>query len=168
MTRKKAAPKPSKSDTTIKTKSIFDFLNCLFLHKTPWEDLSEQDKKAFSPYIINRFISMHPDYIELVNYFQQFNIGDMKPREVYRMYLDILPKGKFYAKYIKSKTDSESKISSQLIEFVANTENWSKHETVENLSHLLEFPEGMESIKLHLKMHGISDSEMVKVYKLSK
>lgn len=166
MPPKKKVSKPKKETGAIKTKSIFDFLQCLFVSKTSWEDLSDQDKKAFSPYMINRFISMHPDYVQLVNYFQQFNIGEMKPREVYRMYLDILPRGKFYAKYIKSSKDTDTKISSSLIEFIAKTENWSKHEAEDNLSYLIDFPAGIESIKQHLKNYGISDSEIAKTYKI--
>ena len=99
----------------LKTKSIFDFLNCLFVSKTKWDDLSELDKKAFSPYMINRFISMHPDFVGVVNYLQQYTISGMNPREVYKLYLDFLPKQKFFSKYIKSSAEKSNKLSDDLI-----------------------------------------------------
>ena len=149
---------------SVKTKSIFDFLNCLFVTKTKWNDLSEMDKKAFSPYMINRFISMHPDYIGIVNYLQQYTISGMNPREVYKMYLDLLPKQKFFSKYIKASGDKEGKISEELIGLVSKQERWSTDETFVNLSFILSQPNGSGTIKTYLKMFGIDDKEAGKKY----
>jgi hypothetical protein len=150
----------------VKTKGIFDFLNCLFVTKTKWDDLSELDKKAFSPYMINRFISMHPDYISIVNYLQQYTITGMNPREVYKLYLDLLPKQKFFAKYIKAKNDESEKFAPKLVEFLSTQEQWSKDETVDNLSFITSMPEGNEMLKDYLKMYGIGADEAKKVYKI--
>ena len=149
---------------SVKTKSIFDFLNCLFVTKTKWNDLSEMDKKAFSPYMINRFISMHPDYIGIVNYLQQYTISGMNPREVYKMYLDLLPKQKFFSKYIKASGDKEGKISEELIGLVSKQERWSTDESYANLSFILSQPNGSSTIKTYLKMFGIDDKDAGKKY----
>jgi hypothetical protein len=150
----------------VKTKGIFDFLNCLFVTKTKWDDLSELDKKAFSPYMINRFISMHPDYISIVNYLQQYTITGMNPREVYKLYLDLLPKQKFFAKYIKAKNDESEKFAPKLVEFLSTQEQWSKDETIENLSFITSAPEGNTMLKDYLKLYGIGSDEAKKVYKI--
>jgi len=150
----------------VKTKGIFDFLNCLFVTKTKWDDLSELDKKAFSPYMINRFISMHPDYISIVNYLQQYTITGMNPREVYKLYLDLLPKQKFFAKYIKAKNDESEKFAPKLVEFLSTQEQWSKDETIENLSFITSMPEGNTMLKDYLKLYGIGGDEAKKVYKI--
>lgn len=155
------------AEAKLKTKGIFDFLNCLFVTKTKWNDLSELDKKAFSPYMINRFISMHPDYISIVNYLQQYTISGMNPREVYKLYLDLLPKQKFFAKYIKSKNDDSEKFSPKLVEFIAKQEQWSKDETIENLSFITSTKEGNTILKEYLKLYGISSDEAKKVYKIA-
>lgn len=149
---------------SLKSKSIFDFLNCLFYTKTKWDDLSELDKKAFNPYMINRFISMDMDYVGIVNYLQQYTITGMAPREVYKLYLDFLPKRKFFAKYIKSATEKSEKVSKNLLEFISRQENWSEDETYENLLYMLSTPSGVSAIKQYLKMFGFTDAEISKNY----
>jgi len=97
-----------KSDTaTIKAKSLFDHLGGLTYQKTSWESLSEMDRKSFSPFMVNRFLSMNMDYLELVNEYQKFTIGNMGTREVYKFYLDVLPKRKSFDKYVKGKDDNK-------------------------------------------------------------
>lgn len=155
------------SEIKLKTKSIFDFLNCLFVTKTKWDDLSELDKKAFSPYMINRFISMHPEYVNIVNYLQQYTISGMNPREVYKLYLDLLPKQKFFAKYIKAKNDDSEKLAPRLIEFIAEQEQWSTDESKENILFILSMPDGTQLIREYLKMFGIGSDEAKKVYKIA-
>lgn len=150
----------------IKTKSIFDFLNCLFVSKTKWEDLSESDKKAFSPYMINRFISMHPDFVGVINYLQQYTISGMNSREVYKLYLDFLPKQKFFSKYIKSNAEKDGKISDELVTFIARQEQWSTDESYTNLQFILESKGGVELIKSYLKMYGIDEKESSKKYNI--
>lgn len=100
-------PKTKKS-TTVKAKGLFDHLNQITAGKKAdyWKELSESERKTFSSFMINRFISMAPDYIELVNEIQQYGLSD---EQVYRVYMDLLPKQKMWNKYIKgAKTDSES------------------------------------------------------------
>lgn len=155
------------AEAKLKTKTIFDFLNCLFLTKTKWEDLSELDKKAFAPYMINRLISMHPDYISIVNYLQQYTISGMNAREVYKLYLDLLPKQKFFAKYVKNKNDDSEKFSPKLVELVSKQEQWSTDETIDNLSFIMSNSEGNGIMKDYLRMYGIGDDEAKKIYKIS-
>lgn len=152
------------SDT--KTKSIFDFLSCLFDKKTNWNDLSEMDKKAFSPYMINRFISMHPDYVGIVNYLQQYTIVGMNPKEVYKLYLDLLPKQKFFAKYIKSKNDESEKLSPSLVQFISSKENWSTDETKDNILFILSNKDGSKIIKEYLTSYGVNSDDIKKIYKI--
>ena len=46
---------------------------------------------------------MDKDFIEIVNFFQKYAIGTLEPREVYKWYCEVLPKGKRFNKYIKGK-----------------------------------------------------------------
>ena len=43
--------------------------------KVKCDSLSELDRKSFSPYMINRFLSMNMDFVELINEFQKFIQG---------------------------------------------------------------------------------------------
>ena len=83
--------------------TIIDWMNQLLVHKKHWNDYSEDEQKKFNPFIINRWLSMDSEFIEIVNYFQKYSIGTLESREVYKWYCDILPKGKRFNKYIKGK-----------------------------------------------------------------
>lgn len=86
-----------------KAASLFDHLSFITDKKRKWETLSESDRKSFSPYLINRWLSMTPDLIEYVDMFQRYTIGLLAPEHVYKLYYDFLPKKKFFSKYIKGK-----------------------------------------------------------------
>ena len=83
--------------------TIIDWMNQLLVHKKHWDDFTEDEQKKFSPFIINRWLSMDKDFIEVVNVFQKYAIGTLEPREVYKWYCEVLPRGKRYNKYIKGK-----------------------------------------------------------------
>jgi hypothetical protein len=147
----------------MKIKSIFDFINCLTIDKVPWESLSESDMKAFSIFMVNKWLSMNMDYIGIVNFLQQFNLVGMDKREAYNLYLDLLPKKKVYLKYVsKNKDDHIKEYNSKLIDFISFQENWSKFETEENIELLnvtLEYQIFLKLILEYLNMYGISDND---------
>ena len=87
--------------------TIFDWVNNILVSKKHWNEFTEDEQKKFSPFIINRWLSMDKDFIEIVNYFQKYAIGTLEPREVYKWYCDVLPKGKRFNKYIKGKRDKK-------------------------------------------------------------
>ena len=109
--------------------TIFEWINQILVHKKPWDSFNESDQKAFSPFIINRWLSMDEEFIEVVNYFQKYAIGTLEPREVYKWYCDILPRGKRFNKYIKGKRDK--KYDKELIDIISNHFECSKLQTKE-------------------------------------
>ena len=98
--------------------TIIDWMNQLLVHKTHWDDFTEDEQKKFSPFIINRWLSMDNEFLEIVNFFQKYSIGTLEPREVYKWYCDMLPKGKRFNKYIKGKKDK--KYDAELLDIVGN------------------------------------------------
>ena len=106
--------------------TIFDWINQILVHKKHWDDFTEDEQKKFSPFIINRWLSMDKEFIEIVNYFQKYSIGTLESREVYKWYCDILPKGKRFNKYIKGKKDKKYDI--ELISLLKNYFECSKLE----------------------------------------
>jgi hypothetical protein len=106
--------------------TIFDWVNNILVHKKHWNEFTEDEQKKFSPFIINRWLSMDKDFIEIVNAFQKYSIGTLEPREVYKWYCDILPQGKRFNKYIKSKKDK--KYDSELTSLLTNYFECSKLE----------------------------------------
>ena len=128
-------------------------MNQLLVHKKKWDDFTEDEQKKFSPFIINRWLSMDSEFIEIVNVFQKYAIGTLEPREVYKWYCDILPKGKRFNKYIKGK--KSKKYDKELVDIISNYFECSKLQTNEyleliNKQELIEILEkyGMETKKI--------------------
>ena len=111
--------------------TIIDWMNQLLVHKKHWDEFTEDEQKKFSPFIINRWLSMDMDFIEVVNIFQKYAIGTLEPREVYKWYCDVLPRGKRFNKYIKGKRDK--KYDKELIDIINNHFECSKLQTKEYL-----------------------------------
>jgi|TARA_R110001599_G_scaffold205427_1_gene402686 hypothetical protein len=107
--------------------TIFDWVNQMLVTKKHWDEFTEDEQKKFSPFIINRWLSMDKDFIEFVNVFQQYAIGTLEPREVYKWYCDVLPRGKRFNKYIKGKRDK--KYDKEMIGIVSNHFEVSKKES---------------------------------------
>ena len=127
--------------------TIFDWINQILVTKKHWDEFTEDEQKKFSPFIINRWLSMDMDFIEVVNYFQKYSIGTLEPREVYKWYSDFLPKGKRYNKYIKSK--NKKKYDPELINILCDYFEDSKSNIIEYINFM-----NKKQLKEILKMHG--------------
>ena len=127
--------------------TIFDWIGQILVDKKPWDSFSEADQKAFSPFIINRWLSMDEEFIEVVNYFQKYAIGTLEPREVYKCYSDFLPEGKRFNKYIKSKKNK--KYDKELINILCDYFEDSKSNIIEYISFM-----NKKQLKEILKMYG--------------
>ena len=112
----------------MKTKSLFDHINHVTQKQTQtyWDDMTDADKKSWSNYMVNRFLSMKMEWIEVVNELQKYNL---KPEELYKLYTNILPKGKQWLKYIKG--DKQMEHPQCLINLVALDMKSSKKEAYE-------------------------------------
>ena len=104
--------------------TIIDWINQVLVHKKPWDSFSESDKKTFNAFIINRWLSMDIEFIEILNYFQKYSIGTLEPKETYKLYCDVLPKGKRFNKYIKGK--KSKKYNKELVDMLVNHYETSK------------------------------------------
>ena len=138
--------------------TIIDWMNQLLVHKKHWNDFTEDEQKKFSPFIINRWLSMDKEFIEIVNYFQKYAIGTLEPREVYKWYCDILPKGKRFNKYIKGKR--EKKYDKELVNIITNHFECSKLQVQEYLELI-----DREELKSILEMYGLDKKTMKRLCK---
>ena len=112
---------------SVKKKSLFDHVNQVTSVQNPnyWEDISEEDKKTWSNYMVNRFLSMKSDWIELVNEVQKY---PLEPKELYKVYTSILPKKKQWLRYIKG--DKKMDYPKWVYEIVAKDMQVSMREAV--------------------------------------
>ena len=88
-------------------KNIFDWLKAINTTKPPVESFTDKDWEAWNSYMIHRFLSMNPDYIEVVNYVQDF--PPQEKRMIYSIYKEFIPKNNKWNKYIKSKVKQPNK-----------------------------------------------------------
>ena len=134
--------------------TIFDWINQMLVTKKHWDEFTEDEQKKFSPFIINRWLSMDKEFIEFVNVFQKYDIGTLEPREVYKWYCDILPRGKRFNKYIKGKKDK--KYDPELVDIICRDFECSKTEITESIKLI-----NKEEIKQILEMYG-KDKKTIK------
>ena len=89
----------------------FDHIKNLHTKKRRWEDFNNEEKKSFNVFIINKGLSMNPNYLEIVNMVQNFTGLNqiISPKEVFNIYFNLLPnKFKFY-KWIKGEKTKKDK-----------------------------------------------------------
>jgi hypothetical protein len=133
--------------------SLFGWLNEITLYKTPIEDISEGSWKSWNTFMIHKYVSMCPDYIELVNYVQKVPYDQNK--QIYSIYREMIPKRKVYLKWIGSKKKSKNQSA---IDYVAKYFECSLGEAEEYMDILRE--NGVRSI---LYKMGINEEEAEKL-----
>ncbi len=148
------------------SKTIFEFISDVFEKKTPWNSLSETDKKSYNSYMMNRWISMNPDYIDFINMIQPYTIGVLAPRESYKLLQGILPQSKLFVKYIKAESTNSKDFNDNLISFIANKMQWSEYQTVQHLSFIMKMENGNECIKEFVCTYGYDEKSLKKEFGL--
>jgi len=147
-----------KSENTVKAKTIFQHLSGIKEKKESWASLSDMDKKSFSPFIINRWLSMNLDLLPIVNILQKYTIGFLSARDVYKVYLDFLPKKKTFDKYIKGS--KSSKYNKECLEYLSQWYGVSQREVTD----YLEILSNDDVINILMK-YGLTEKESKKLLK---
>ena len=138
--------------------TIFDFIGGVTDKKKSWDKWSESDQKKFSVYIVNRWLSMRIELTELVNELQTYTIGLLRPQETYKLYHELLPNNKAFAKYIKGK--SEDKYDAALVSQIAEHYQVSKTEATDYVDLM-----DKTSCDRILTMYGYSEGDKKKLLK---
>ena len=65
-------------------KSLFDHIKAITSEQNPnyWETLDDGDKKTWSNYMIHRFLSMNPDWIQVLSEIQPYT-QVLEPKALY-------------------------------------------------------------------------------------
>lgn len=141
-----------------KSATMFDLIAGVTDKKREWSRWSETDQKKFTPFIVNRWLSMRMELTELINEFQTYTIGQLSPRDTYRLYYDLLPTNKSFAKYIKGK--SEDKYEKDLIAQIAEHYQVSRSEAID----YVDLMDKTQCDRI-LTMYGYSEGEKKKLLK---
>ena len=136
----------------MKLKSLFDHINHITSKQTKgyWDTLNETEKKQWSNYMINRFLSMKMEWTDFVNEIQKLKLDSY---QLYVVYSSILPKGKQYLKYIKKKKGTI--YNTQVIQKVSEYFEISKSESEDYLNLL-----SKEQIRELFLLYGYTNKEL--------
>ena len=135
--------------------NLFSWINELFVGKRDWDSFSDEDKKKFSPFMVNRYLSMGEDFLPFVNYFQKYTIEVMPTKSVYQFYCNLLPKKKTYLKYISGKKEKTNEL---VVPFIMKYFEVSKTQAAEYYSLI-----SKDNLISLLKKFGKSDKEIKKM-----
>ena len=141
-----------------KSATIFDFIDGMTHKKKEWHSYTDIDHKKFSPFIVNRWLSMRMELIDIINELQKYTIGLLSPRDTYRLYHGFLPAQRTFAKYIKGK--KEDKFNKQLVSIIANHYQVSKFEAIDYIDLL-----DKDSCADLLTLYGHTSAEKKKLLK---
>ena len=153
--------KKDTSETAVgSTKGLFDHINAIYQdqRKDYFSTLSEGDKKSYSNYMVNRFLSMNIHQLPLVNEIQKYNLD---PAVHYLFYASTIPRGRQFNKYVKSK--AEDKYEKWLIELVAKHYTISQDEAIFYLD--IYYEQDKPALKELCEKYGV-DPKVIKKAKL--
>ena len=105
--------------------------------------------------MVNRFLSMHQPFIELVNYVQTIPYTDKE--KYYKVYCGLLPKQNVWLKYVKS---SMKQPTTDLVEAIAKIYECSTREATNTV--IVLDNSDLEDI---LYKAGYQDKEIIKMFK---
>ena len=143
-------------------KKIFDHIAAITAEQDPkyFDKLSDEDIKSWSNFMINRFLSMKPEWVELIATLLPLT-QTLQPKEMYKLYISIIPKGKQFLKYTKGK--SEDKYEEFLIDLIKKEFQCSEKEALEYIEVLYSTREGRENIKYICEKYGTDKKQITKL-----
>ena len=143
-------------------KSLFDHIKAITQEQKIdyWDTLEEGDKKTWSNYMIHRFLSMNPDWIEVLSEIQPYT-QVLEPKQLYLSLIGIIPKGRYFLKYTKGKKDN--KYESFLIDILVQDFQCSTKEAEDYCEILYSTREGRENIKYICEKYGVDKKQITKL-----
>ena len=135
-------------------RELFDHIKWITEKQTKdyWDTLNDTERKRWSNYMINRFLSMKADWTSFVNEVQQYNL---KPKDLYRLYVDILPKGKQWLRYVKRK--KKMNYPNWLLEIMTKDFKISISESRSHLDILYMTEQGKQEVREILMKYGTEE-----------
>ena len=143
-------------------KSLFDHIKAITQEQKIdyWDTLEEGDKKTWSNYMIHRFLSMNPDWIEVLSEIQPYT-QVLEPKQLYLSLIGIIPKGRYFLKYTKGK--KENKYESFLVDIIKQDFMCSSKQAEDYCEILYSTREGRENVKYICQKYGIDKKQITKL-----
>jgi hypothetical protein len=96
-TKRKGLPKKAKK----KSSALFDFLNDITWDKK--NILDNENRHAYSRFMITKFLSMHEPYLPIVDVYLNKYQGCLEDEEFHKLCIALIPRKKVFLKYIQGK-----------------------------------------------------------------
>ena len=143
-------------------KTLFDHLNAITEKKDPkyWDKLEDADKKTWNKYLILRFLSMKPEWIELIADIQPY-LQEAPPKATYLALIGLIPKTRAFLKYMKPA--SADKYENWIVELVARYYEVSQLEAEGYLEILYQSTTGKLHIKEIAEAYGTDPKQITKL-----
>jgi len=135
--------------------NVFDWLKEINTKKTHSNEFTNQDWDTWNSYMVHRFLSMNPDFTELVNEVQI--LPPTSKKQIYSIYREYIPKNNKWSKYVKSSTKEPDK---DLVEYLKNYFKVSTREIKDYLKIL-----DKKEIQSILSKQGLEEKEIKKLLK---
>ena len=135
--------------------NVFDWLKEINTKKTHPNEFINQDWDTWNSYMIHRFLSMNPDFIELVNEVQM--LPPTNKKQIYSIYREYIPKNNTWSKYVKSSIKDPDK---DLVEYLKNYFKVSTREIKDYLKIL-----DKKEVQSILNKQGLEEKEIKKLLK---
>ena len=105
--------------------------------------------------MIHRFLSMKMEWVEVVNELQKYKL---QPKDLYKLYINVLPKGKQFLKYTKRRNQMD--YPNWEINVLRNHLECSRVEAIEALDLYMLTEGGMLEIREILVKWGIDEAKI--------
>lgn len=147
-------------EKSTKAKSLWDHLKAITKDQNPdyWSTLTEEDRKSWSTFMIMRFLSMNPDWIQLINYLQQF-VDKLDPPVVYELLIGIIPKSNVFLRYVKAETNNTT-YPDWLVELVSTEYRCSNEQARDYIRILMSVNGGPEPIYRICSKYRVSEDKV--------
>jgi len=141
---------------------LFDHINAITTIQDPkyFDKIGDEDLKTWSNFMINRFLSMKPEWVELIASLLPLT-QTLQPKEMYKLYISVIPKGKYFLKYIKGK--SEDKYEQFIVDLLKKEYDCSENQAIDYLEVLYASREGREYMKYVCEKYGIDKKQITKL-----
>ena len=138
-------------------KGLFDHIDAIYTNQKSdyYTSLSDADKKSYNNYMVNKFLSMNPHQLPFVNELQKYTLT---PELHYAFFSRVIPKGKQFNKYIKSK--KESSYEAWLVDLVREHYNVSTAEATDYLD--IFYKHNKAALRGLCQMYGKTEKEIKK------
>lgn len=144
------------------SKTLFDHIKAITTEQDPnyWDKLEDGDKRTWSNYMVHRFLSMNPEWIEVLSEIQPYT-QVLEPKQLYLALIGLIPKGRYFLKYTKGKKDN--KYEKWLIDLIKQDFQCSSNTAEDYCEILYSTREGRENIKYICEKYGVEPKQITKL-----